>query len=100
MVRKKRWYHLDFVYVVKVLTLLHRAEEVGRTLTTTDLIIEGGIPSSTFHTSIKPLMEEAGLIKTEPNPEAKTTTRAMIVKLTEKGRELAKCLNCVASHLE
>ncbi|MEM4844547.1 MAG: MarR family winged helix-turn-helix transcriptional regulator [Ignisphaera sp.] len=87
---------MDFIYVVKVLTLLYRAEEVGRTLTTTDVIIEGGIPSSTFHTSIKPLMEEAGLIKVEPNPEA----RAMVVKITEKGRELAKCLKCVSDFLD
>ncbi|MEM2863537.1 MAG: hypothetical protein QXW20_08520 [Ignisphaera sp.] len=96
MPRKKQWYHLDFIYIVKVLTFLYRAEEVGRLLTTTDLIIEGGIPSSTFYTAIKPLMEEAGLIKVEPNPEEK----AMIVRLSDRGRELAKCLKCVSDFLE
>jgi len=94
--RKKQWYHLDFIYVVKVLTLLYKAEQMGRMLTSTDIIIEGGIPSSTFHTSIKSLMEEAGLIKVEPNPEA----RAMIVRLCDRGRELAKCLKCVSDFLE
>ncbi|MEM1694541.1 MAG: hypothetical protein QXV81_09150 [Ignisphaera sp.] len=96
MPRKKQWYHLDFIYIIRVLTFLYRAEQVSRITTTTDLIIEGGIPSSTFYTAIKPLMEEAGLIKVEPNPEA----RAMVVKMTEKGRELAKCLKCVSDFLD
>ncbi|MEM1731127.1 MAG: hypothetical protein QXY26_08390 [Ignisphaera sp.] len=88
---------MDFIYIVRVLTFLYRAEQVGRITTTTDLIIEGGIPSSTFYTAIRPLMEEgAGLIKVEPNPEA----RAMVVRLTDKGRELAKCLKCVSDFLE
>ncbi|NPA96391.1 MAG: hypothetical protein GXO32_02165 [Crenarchaeota archaeon] len=47
-----------------------------------------GIPSSTFYTTMRDALIELGLITIESNPRE----RVVSIKLTDRGRKLAQCL--------
>ncbi|NPA96390.1 MAG: hypothetical protein GXO32_02160 [Crenarchaeota archaeon] len=84
----REWWHAPIGHIIRALRTLYRAEREGRELSFTELIEESRIPETTFYRTIKRALIEGGFITIETNPRE----RVMVIKLTEKGRKLAQCL--------
>ena len=84
----REWWHAPFGYVIRAILALARAEKEGRTLSVTELINEARIPPPTFYRSIKRALVEGGFAEITPSPRE----RIIEVRLTEKGRRFARCI--------
>jgi len=73
--------------VRSLLTLL-RAEREGRTLSVTEFLRETKIPSATFYSTVKEALVSYGFVEVVTNPRERVVT----IKLTDRGRKLAQCL--------
>jgi len=78
----------EFRHIVNALLALLRAEREGRTLSVTELLRETGISSATFYTTIRDALVSYGFAEVIANPRERVVT----IKLTERGRKLAVCL--------
>jgi DNA-binding MarR family transcriptional regulator len=85
---RRDWPNVILSHVARVLLVLLKAEKEGRALTVTQLINDSGIQSSTFYATLRRALEEGKLIAFEVDREH----RVIYVKLTERGRKLAMCL--------
>jgi len=85
---RRDWPNVILGHVARVLLTLLKAEREGRVLTVTQLINDSGIQSSTFYATLRRALEEGKLITFEVDREH----RVIYVKLTDKGRKLAQCL--------
>jgi DNA-binding MarR family transcriptional regulator len=78
----------EFKHVTSALLTLLKAEREGRVLSVTEFLKETGIPSTTFYGNIRDLLTSYGFVEIVTNPRERVIT----IKLTEKGRKLAMCL--------
>jgi len=78
----------EFRHVTSALLTLLKAEREGRVLSVTEFLRETGIPSTTFYGNIRDLLTSYGFVEIVANPRERVIT----IKLTEKGRKLAVCL--------
>ena len=79
----------EFKHVTSALLTLLKAEREGRVLSVTEFLRETGIPSTTFYGNIRDLLTSYGFVEIVANPRERMIT----VKLTERGRKLAVCLD-------
>jgi DNA-binding MarR family transcriptional regulator len=86
---QRKWWHVALGHTAKVLQILLKAEREGRELSLTDLVYETRISTSTMYTTVKESLIEGGLIEVVPKTGE---VKGVYVKLTEKGRKLAQCL--------
>jgi len=85
----RKWWHVAFGHTAKVLLALLKAEKEGRELSLTELVYETRISTSTMYTTIKESLVEGGLIEVIPKAGE---VKGVYVRLTEKGRKIAQCL--------
>jgi DNA-binding MarR family transcriptional regulator len=78
----------EFKHVTSALLTLLKAEREGRVLSVTEFLKESDIPSTTFYGNIRDLLTSYGFAEVIANPRERVVT----IKLTEKGRKLAQCL--------
>jgi len=78
----------EFRHIVRSLLTLLRAEREGRTLSVTEFLRETKMPSATFYSTVKEALVSYGFVEIVTNPRERVVT----IKLTEKGRKLAMCL--------
>jgi DNA-binding MarR family transcriptional regulator len=78
----------EFKHVTSALLTLLKAEREGRVLSVTEFLKESDIPSTTFYGNIRDLLTSYGFVEIVANPRERMIT----VKLTERGRKLAVCL--------
>jgi len=78
----------EFRHIVRSLLTLLRAEREGRTLSVTEFLRETKIPSATFYSTVKEALVSYGFVEVVTNPRERVVT----IKLTDRGRKLAQCL--------
>jgi DNA-binding MarR family transcriptional regulator len=78
----------EFGHITRTLLTLLKAEREGRTLSVTELLRETGMPSATFYTTVRDALVSYGFAEVIANPRERVVT----IKLTEKGKKLAMCL--------
>ena len=78
----------EFRHVTRALLTLLKAEREGRVLSVTEFLKESDIPSTTFYGNIRDLLTSYGFVEIVANPRERVVT----IKLTERGRKLAMCL--------
>jgi hypothetical protein len=85
---RREWPNVLISHVARVLLTLLKAEREGRTLTVSELIDEAGLYASTFYATLRRALEEGELASFEVDKRE----RIIYVRLTERGRKLAQCL--------
>ena len=78
----------EFRHIVRSLLALLSAEREGRTLSVTEFLRETKIPSATFYSTVKEALVSYGFVEVVTNPRERVVT----IKLTDRGRKLAQCL--------
>ena len=87
MAERKYLEEIRFGHLVRILTTLLEYERMGYKPSLAELISKAGVSESAFHVRVKDKLVKAGLVVEESIPP-----RIKTLRLTERGRRLAECL--------